>query len=195
MLDPAAPDSPALRTLQAIQLLTDALDRMHSDLTRRMEMHTSDLRALRMLAIREQQGTAVTPHAIAEHLGITTAAATSLIDRLVRDRFVQRARHPEDGRSRIITLTPKARQHFFAHFSRHLSVMQELIGATDTTELNSIAGFLEALSERIADPDSGRSATPDPDAGQAASAHSSSHPGSRPEPSTQPRISKDSPSS
>lgn len=159
MPDPAAPDSPALRTLQSIQLLTDALDRMHSDLTRRMEMHTSDLRALRMLAIREQQGTVVTPHAIAEHLAMTTASATSLIDRLVRDGFVERARHPEDGRSRIITLTPKARQHFFAHFGRHLSAMQDLIGATDAAELDSIAGFLEELSVRIADPDAGHAAS------------------------------------
>lgn len=191
MPEPAAPDSPALRTLQSIQLLTDALDRMHSDLTRRMEMHTSDLRALRMLAIREQRGTVVTPHAIAEHLAISTAAATSLIDRLVRDGFVERDRHPDDGRSRIITLTPKARQHFFAHFGRHLNAMQELIGATDAAELGSIAGFLEALSERIADPDAGHSVTPQPDADQAAWAHSNSHP----EPSTQLRISKDSPSS
>ena len=191
MPDPAAPDSRALRTLQAIQLLTDALDRMHSDLTWQMEMHTSDLRTLRMLAIREQQGTVVTPHAIAEHLAITTAAATSLIDRLVRDGLVERTRHPEDGRSRIISLTPKARQHFFAHFGRHLSAMQDLIGTIDAAELDSIAGFLEALSERIADPDAGRPATPDPDAGHSASAHSGTHL----ETSVPPRTSKDSRSS
>ena len=80
MPDPAAPDNPALRTLHAVQLLTDALDRVHSDLTRRMEMHTSDLRALRMLAIREQHDETVTPQAIAEHLAITTAAESPLAE-------------------------------------------------------------------------------------------------------------------
>lgn len=186
MSDPAAPDGPALRTLRAVQLLTDSLDRMHSDLTRRMEMHTSDLRALRMLAIREQQDETVTPHAIAEHLGITTAAATSLIDRLARDGFVERTRHPEDGRSRIITLTPKARQHFFAHFGQHLGTVKELIETTDTEDLDTIAGFLESLSAHITQPDAGPSDTAQTDAGL---------PSFSPENSAQPLASKDSPTS
>lgn len=190
MPDPAAPDSPALRTLHAVQLLTDALDRMHSDLTRRMAMHTSDLRALRMLAIREQHDETVTPHAIAEHLAITTAAATSLIDRLVRDGFVERARHPEDGRSRIITLTPKARQHFFAHFGQHLGTVQDLIEATETEELGTIAGFLESLSARITQP--GASAQPGPsaqlDSGRPNSSSSDAD-------ATSPLSSKDTPTS
>lgn len=184
MSDPAAPDGPALRTLRAVQLLTDSLDRMHSDLTRRMEMHTSDLRALRMLAIREQQVETVTPHAIAEHLGITTAAATSLIDRLARDGFVERTRHPEDGRSRIITLTPAARQHFFTHFSGHLGAMNRLIETTDAEDLTTIARFLETLSARITQPDAGPSDSAQPDAGL---------PSFSPENSAQPLASKDSP--
>ena len=186
MLDPAAPDSPALRTLHAVQLLTDALDRVHSDLTRRMEMHTSDLRALRMLAIREQHDETVTPHAVAEHLAITTAAATSLIDRLVRDGFVERARHPEDGRSRIITLMPKARQHFFAHFGQHLGTVKELIEATETKDLGTIAGFLESLSARITQPE----ASAHPDAGSPSPSSSSSS-----SDADSPLSSKDAPTS
>lgn len=151
------PDTPSakalsLRTLQAIQVLTDALDRMHSDLTRQMKTHTSDLRSLRMLAIREQQGISVTPQAIAEHLAITTAAATALIDRLVLQGFAERARHPQDGRSRIVTLTPKARQHFFAHFGGHLQAMRELIESMAPADLVVATQFLEALSARISDP-------------------------------------------
>ncbi|GAA1807520.1 MarR family winged helix-turn-helix transcriptional regulator [Nesterenkonia flava] len=145
-------DVATLRTLQAIQVLNDSLDRMHSNLTRAMGMHTSDLRALRMLAIREQQGSTVTPHALAAHLGITTAAATSLVDRLVAQGYAQRQRHPHDGRSRIVILTPRARQHFFQHFGGHLQAMRELMEPMDTPTLHSIAEFLEALAARVVDP-------------------------------------------
>lgn len=146
---PGRQDPSALRALQAIQLLNDALDGMHGDLTRRMEMHASDLRALRMLSIREQQRIEVTPHELAEHLAITTAAATSLIDRLVAQGFAERRRHPKDGRSRIITLTDAARRHFFAHFGDHLQAMNGLVLRRSPEELETISGFLEDLAESL----------------------------------------------
>lgn len=149
MHEPEVPESPALRALQAIQLLNDAFDRMHGDLTRRMDMHTSDLRALRMLSIREQQGLQVTPQTVAEHLAITTAAATSLLDRLSARGFAERRPHPQDGRSRIIALTPKARQHFFTHLGGHLQAMRTLASTRSPEELQTVSSFLEDLAETL----------------------------------------------
>lgn len=141
--------SAVVRTLRAIQLLNDALDRMHSDLTGLMKMNDSDLKALRMLAIREQQQRDVSPHELAEHLGVSTAAVTTLIDRLAAQGFAERHPHPRDGRSRILVLTPKAREHFFQHFGSHLSTMRELMEPMDSTDLHTIAGFLETLATRL----------------------------------------------
>lgn len=146
---PERPGTSVLRVLQAIQLLNDALDGMHGDLTRRMEMHASDLRALRMMSIREQQEVEVTPHELADHLAITTAAATSLIDRLVAQGFAERRRHPKDGRSRIISLTDTARRHFFAHFGDHLQAMRGIILRRSPEELEVISGFLEELAQSL----------------------------------------------
>jgi DNA-binding MarR family transcriptional regulator len=44
---------------------------------------------------------------LAEHLDITRQAAAQLVDELVAKGYVQRSRHPDDGRARLITLTSK----------------------------------------------------------------------------------------
>jgi DNA-binding MarR family transcriptional regulator len=42
---------------------------------------------------------------LAEHLDVTRQAAAQLVDELVAKGYVQRSRHPDDARARLITLT------------------------------------------------------------------------------------------
>ena len=44
---------------------------------------------------------------LAEHLDVTRQAAAQLVDELVAKGYVQRGRHPDDARARLITLTSK----------------------------------------------------------------------------------------
>ncbi len=44
---------------------------------------------------------------LAGHLGVTRQAAAQLVDELVAKGYVQRSRHPDDARARLITLTSK----------------------------------------------------------------------------------------
>jgi DNA-binding MarR family transcriptional regulator len=44
---------------------------------------------------------------LAEHLDVTRQAAAQLVDELVAKGYVQRSRHPDDARARLITLTSK----------------------------------------------------------------------------------------
>jgi DNA-binding MarR family transcriptional regulator len=44
---------------------------------------------------------------LAEHLDVTRQAAAQLVDELVAKGYVQRGRHPDDARARLITLTRK----------------------------------------------------------------------------------------
>lgn len=138
-----------MAVLAAIQELSDALDRTHSDLRHRMDMNSSDLTALRMLVIRERRGEPVTPQEIAEHLGISTASATTLLHRLTARGHIQREHHPHDGRSRVVSLTDKARAEFFAQFRDQLGTMRELVQSYPADKRRTIAGFLEGLSEAL----------------------------------------------
>ena len=44
---------------------------------------------------------------LAEHLDVTRQAAAQLVDELITKGYVQRSRHPDDARARLITLTDR----------------------------------------------------------------------------------------
>lgn len=44
---------------------------------------------------------------LAGHLGITRQAAAQLVDELVAKGYVERRRHPDDGRAQLVTLTDR----------------------------------------------------------------------------------------
>ncbi len=54
------------------------------------------------------QGSA-TPSQLARDLGIPPTTLSSMLDRLVRKQQVRRVRHPDDGRSALLELTPKGK--------------------------------------------------------------------------------------
>ncbi len=44
---------------------------------------------------------------LAEHLDVSRQAAAQVVDELIAKGYVQRSRHPDDARARLITLTDK----------------------------------------------------------------------------------------
>lgn len=59
---------------------------------------------------------------IRQHLQLSPSTLTSLADRLERDGYIDRQRHPTDRRTVVLALTPKGRRAFAAEreFYRHL---------------------------------------------------------------------------
>lgn len=51
-----------------------------------------------------------TPSELAEQLGMSATTLSAMIERLVRKGQVRRTRHPEDGRSYMLELTPQGRE-------------------------------------------------------------------------------------
>jgi DNA-binding MarR family transcriptional regulator len=62
----------------------------------------TDLRALTFL----NSNPSATPKQVAEHLGLTTGAMTTLIDRIEKVGLVKRSPNPDDRRSLVLDLTP-----------------------------------------------------------------------------------------
>lgn len=144
-------DRLVLRTLEAVQEFSDAMDRMHSGIRGDMDMNASDIAALRMLIMRERSGHDVQPQDIARHLAISTASTTKLLDRLTASGHVERRPHPHDRRARIVVVTPAARADFFRHFSDHLARMRGGMDAYTDDELRGIARFLTDMSRAMTD--------------------------------------------
>lgn len=135
-----------LRVLVAIRAVSDAMERMHSGMKDDLEMNATDVAALRLLIIREQQERSVSPHDIARHLRISTASTTKLLDRLVDSGHVERLPHPTDRRGRVVVLTGEARQSFFRVFGERLRAMRAIALGYEESELAVIARFLDDLS-------------------------------------------------
>ena len=92
-----------IAALRADGSARDALDQAVAD---RLEINLTDLRCLDVL---EQRGTC-TPGAIATALGLSSGAVTTLLDRLEKAGYVQRARDAADRRRVLVELTAHARR-------------------------------------------------------------------------------------
>lgn len=70
---------------------------------------------------------------IAETLGISSSAATQLVEGLVRRGYVTRREDPKDRRSVRLTLSPKGKKH---------------LAATNDQRVTEMAGIFDALTDR-----------------------------------------------
>lgn len=147
-------DQVVMGVLQAIRAFTDAMDRMHGGLKADMDMNATDLAALRMLIMREGRGEIVSPHQLAEHLRISSASTTKLLDRLSASGHVARQPHPHDRRARVVVLTDESRSAFFRHFGERLRLMRGVAERYTDVELVLITGFLAEISETLDPPGS-----------------------------------------
>ncbi|GAA5199446.1 MarR family winged helix-turn-helix transcriptional regulator [Microbacterium jejuense] len=135
-----------MRVLTSIRGMSDAMERMHSGMKGDMDMNATDVAALRLLIIREQQKRSVSPHDIARHLRISTASTTKLLDRLEASGHVERLAHPTDRRGRVVVLTDESRAAFFRIFGVRLRAMREMALRFDEDELAIVGRFLDDLA-------------------------------------------------
>lgn len=86
-----------------------ASERMSAASQRYMGLNSTDMRAIRYLMSAGNSGDLVTPGRLAEHLGISTAATTKMLDRLERGGHITRDPHPRDRRALSVRVTPETR--------------------------------------------------------------------------------------
>ncbi len=142
-------DDIVLALLRAVRDFGDAHDRMSGSMKHGMDMNVTDLAALRLLIMREDQARPVTPADISRHLRISTASTTKLLDRLEAADHVVRAPHPTDRRARVVHLTDHARSEFFRLFGARLAAMRGVMGGFTDDELRAAYRVLVAMSGAI----------------------------------------------
>jgi len=138
-----------MELLTEIRALSDAMERMHSGMKGDMDMNATDVAALRMLIMREQRDQAVSPHDLADHLRISTASTTKLLDRLTASGHLERRPHPHDRRARVVVLTQASRDEFYKHFGERLRAMRVVAEHFGDDELKVVSRFLLELSEAL----------------------------------------------
>jgi DNA-binding MarR family transcriptional regulator len=142
--------APAERELlRAVRDLVTADDEMRRATGRRMSLGLSDLRATRFVMNACTEGVPVTPHDIARHLGLTTAATTTVLDRLVEAGHVERRPHPTDGRSKVVVITDHARQEAHGVLHGVHDEMRAAAAAVPPEAREAVLEFLQRMTDAM----------------------------------------------
>lgn len=145
--EPGADD--AIGVLEALRRFRSADKTMRLRTQDDMDMNETDLAALRYLIAEEKGGREVGPTDLAHHLGISTAATTKLIKRLVASGHLQRRPHPHDRRAQILHPTPGAHEEVRATLAAMHARMMDVADAFAPEEQLVVVRFLTAMAEAV----------------------------------------------
>jgi DNA-binding MarR family transcriptional regulator len=141
--------------LHAVRDLVVADRAMRHAMGQRMHLGETDMRAVRFVMSRARSDDPATPREVAGHLGITTAATTTLLDRLVRAGHVERRSHPSDRRSKVVVPTPHAWEEAQRELAPGHDRMRAVAAAVPEADRAAVLAFLAALTAAMWDEISG----------------------------------------
>jgi DNA-binding MarR family transcriptional regulator len=90
---------------------------------------------------------------IGEELGVTNAAASQMLERLVQQGFIERSEYNLDRRAKMISLTEKGRQTLHESIRARQSWLNDLARALTPAEHVKVVEALNILIERSIDLD------------------------------------------
>ena len=85
---------------------------------------------------------------LGEHLGVSNAAASQMLERLVQQGFISRLEDPNDRRFKQLTLTAKGRQVLQAAIRARQDWLFELAAMLTEAEQQQVGAALELLTEK-----------------------------------------------
>ncbi|MFJ4038456.1 MarR family transcriptional regulator [Microbacterium sp. NPDC090007] len=112
------------------------------DARRELSLNELDARALLFIA----QNPGARPSHVRDHLGITSAGVTTLIDRLVQREAVRRDLDDEDRRVNHLTVVVDLAAEPWCRLRSFDDDIEVAIAALDPAEANRVAGVIDALT-------------------------------------------------
>jgi len=85
---------------------------------------------------------------LGEHLGVTSAASSQMLERLVQQGLILRSEDPSDRRVKQIVLTDKGLQVLQESMRTRQNWLYDLADALSDSEKETITAALEVLSDR-----------------------------------------------
>lgn len=100
-----------------------------------------------LIFVNRRPGTALAP--VAEHIGISLAAASRLVTHLVRRRLLTRHAHPDDRRQVALSLTARGQALFDSAWEGARAAVARQLAPLPGDELQDIAAALRTLRPRF----------------------------------------------
>lgn len=140
------PDPGPVKLLAALRRCLRADEVMRRRVSSGMDMNARDLRALQYVIACERAGQPASPRGVADHLAITTAATTKLLDRLTASGHLGRGPHPSDRRSVVLTATEHAHTELRERLGPMHERMRAVAGSVPEETRGAVLEFLEAMA-------------------------------------------------
>lgn len=132
--------------MSALRAWHGAAERMSEASRRYMNLNRTDMRAVRFLIASANAGELATARALAQHLGISTAATTKMLDRLESAGHLVRRPHPTDRRSIVLQVTPSTRAAAREGVGRLHARRFDVAAGMSSDERRAATRFLRALA-------------------------------------------------
>ena len=122
----------------------------HALRTRLRERFEVTLPQFDALAELERAGRALTMSELSQELMVSNGNITGVVDRLVRDGYVERSPSPTDRRVQYIGLTNDGAKRFAAMASAHEDWVAELLGGLSQKETEQMTRLLKKMQASVA---------------------------------------------
>lgn len=135
-----------VRLLSAMRAWREAEQRLSFESRSALKLNDTDMKALRYIIASVNADVAVTAGALAEHLHISTASTTKLLDRLERAGHVVRRPHPTDRRAVTVEITPETHRRVRATMGLQHARRFEVARALSPADREVVTRFLTELA-------------------------------------------------
>ena len=140
-LTSVVPDYRTSGSLDALQELVDVAAQVPHEVARQAGLSTSELHSLRHL-----MDTPMGPVELARALGVTSAASSGVVDRLVARGHAERRPHAGDGRRTEVVITESGRVEVFALLAPMFAALAELDSSLRDAERDLVERYLRGAT-------------------------------------------------
>ena len=140
-LHSVVPDYRPSGSLDALQELVDVAGQVPHEVARRAGLSTSELHSLRHL-----MDTPMGPVELARALGVTSAASSGVVDRLVARGHAQRRPHADDGRRTEVVITESGRLEVFERLAPMFAALSALDSSLTDDERDLVERYLRGAT-------------------------------------------------
>ncbi len=128
-------------SLDALQELVDVAALVPHEVARQAGLSTSELHSLRHL-----MDTPMGPVELARALGVTSAASSGVVDRLVARGHAERRPHPDDGRRTEVVITESGRVEVFVRLAPMFAALAQLDSSLTEPERELVERYLRGAT-------------------------------------------------
>lgn len=135
--------------LEAMNRLRSAEVLLQTRARARLGLRANDFQTVQFLAAQETAGVQARARDLPDLLGVTTPAASMIIDRLVGRGLARRTPDPDDGRSQLLRLTAEAQQGLAEVYGDLPRAIQDLLDAVPEDQARSLIDLATKVQQLV----------------------------------------------